>query len=307
MMTTRFRLGFAAALVAASATLSGGTVSAAQTRAQPTSPARQPVEVSPQPAAPAPLPQNADQTRRDFYEVLNQYPPGLGRVLRMDPTLMTNAGYLSSYPQVASFIAQYPDVPRNPAFYLERYDPGYREPSDARHDALRLWEDVIGFFGGLIVFGAISYFLLGLLKYIVEYRRWNRVAKANAEVHNKILDRFASNEETLAYIDSPAGRRFLEATPIAPIAPASSPAVAAPFGRILWSVQLGILLVFVAAGLYIISNRVVDEVQQLMLALSVLGFCLGLGFVLSAGASYLLSRKLGLLSGIANDAPREIV
>jgi hypothetical protein len=307
MTDTRFRLGFAAAAFTAAVTLNGGVLAAAQTRAQQPAPARPAVEVSAQPAPPAPLPQNADQTRRDFYEVLKQYPPELGRVLRLDPTLLTNTAYLSSYPQVASFIAQYPDIPRNPGFYLERYDPNFQEPSDARHDALRMWEDVIGFFGGLIVFCAVSYFLLSLLRYVVEYRRWNRVAKANAEVHNKILDRFASNEETLAYIDSPAGRRFLEATPIAPMAPPSSPSVAAPFGRILWCVQLGILLVFLAAGLYIISNRVVEEVQQLMLALSVLGFCLGLGFVLSAGASYLLSRKLGLLNGVSNDAPREVV
>jgi hypothetical protein len=306
MMHTRFRLGFAATAVAAAITVSGG-VASAQTRTQQPAPARQALEVTPQQVPPAPLAQNADQTRRDFYEVLKQYPPELGSVLRLDPTLLTNAAYLSSYPQVASFIAQYPDIPRNPGFYLERYDANFREPSDARHDALQLWNDVLGFFGGLIVFCAVSFFLFGLLRYVVEYRRWNRISKANAEVHNKILDRFASNEETLAYIDSPAGRRFLEATPIAPMALPASPTVAAPFGRILWCVQLGILLIFLAAGLYIISYRVVEEVQQLMLALSVLGFCLGLGFVLSAGASYLLSRKLGLLNGLPNDAPREIV
>jgi len=307
MIDTRFRQGFAAVVLTTAVTLSGGVASAAQTRAQPAAPVRQALEVTPQTAPSAPLPQNADQTRRDFYEVLKQYPPELGRVLRLDPTLLTNPAYLSSYPQVASLIAQYPDIPRNPGFYLERYDANFREPSDARHDALRLWDGVIGFFGGLIVFCAVSYFLFSLLRYVVEYRRWNRVSKANAEVHNKILDRFASNEETLAYIDSPAGRRFLEATPMAPMAPPSSPSVAAPFGRILWCVQLGILLVFLAAGLYVISYRVVEEVQQLMLALSVLGFCLGLGFVLSAGASYMLSRKLGLLNGLPNDRPREIV
>ena len=306
MIDTRFRQGFVAVVLTAGVTLSGGVVSAAQPRVQQPAPARQ-VEAVSQPPAPAPLAQNADQTRRDFYEVLKQYPPELGRVLRLDPTLLTNAAYLSSYPQVASFIAQYPDIPRNPGYYLERYDPNFREPSDARHEAIRLWDDVISFAGGLMVFCAVSYFLFSLLKYVVEYRRWNRVARANAEVHNKILDRFASNEETLAYIDSPAGRRFLEATPIAPMAPPSSPSLAAPFGRILWCVQLGILLVFLAAGLYIISNRVVEEVQQLMLALSVLGFCLGIGFVLSAGASYMLSRKLGLLNGAPNDPSREVV
>ncbi|CAN5680844.1 hypothetical protein BH18ACI5_BH18ACI5_02180 [soil metagenome] len=305
MNDTRLRQGFAASILTAAILLGGGVLSA-QERVQQPAAARQPtVELRQQPAPP--LNQDATQTRRDFYEVLNQYPPGLGRVLRMDPTLMTNPEYLNSYPQVAAFIAQYPDIPRNPGFYLERYDPDYRQPSDARQDAVRLWGDVISFTGAFVVFCVITYALFSLLKYLVEYRRWNRISKVNAEVHNKILDRFASNEEMLAYIDSPAGRRFLEATPIAPIAPAASPAIAAPFGRILWCVQVGIRLAFLALGLFIISGKVVEEVQQLMLGLSVIGFCLGLGFVLSAGASYLLSRKLGLLQDSANPAPREIV
>lgn len=305
MIDTRIRRGFAAALLTATTVL-GATALSAQERVVQPAPAKQPtVELRQQP--PAPLNQDASQTRRDFYEVLNQYPPGLGRVLRLDPTLLTNEAYLSSYPQVAAFVAQYPDIPRNPGFYLERYDPDFREPSDARQDAVRLWGDVISFTGAFLVFCVISYALFSLLKYVIEYRRWNRISKVNAEVHNKILDRFASNEEMLAYIDSPAGRRFLESTPIAPIAPAASPAVAAPFGRILWCVQVGILLAFLALGLFIISGKVVEEVQQLMLGLSVIGFCLGLGFILSAGASYLLSRKLGLLQDSPNPAPREIV
>ena len=51
----------------------------------------------------------------EFYRILDAYPPGLGRVMRLDPTLMTNATYLASYPNVAAFLSQHPDVPRNPA------------------------------------------------------------------------------------------------------------------------------------------------------------------------------------------------
>ncbi|MEO6213313.1 MAG: hypothetical protein ABIP65_06765 [Vicinamibacterales bacterium] len=304
MNDTGFRQAFAAVLITVILPVTG----AAQTRVQPQPGAREAIaEVATQ--APAALNQNASETRRDFYKVLDQYPPGLGRVLRLDPTLMTNAVYLHSYPQVAAFMAQYPDIPRNPGFYLERYDPNYvyNQPSDARQDAIRMWRDVIAFMGAFTVFCVVTFGLFGLLKYIVEYRRWHRISRVNAEVHNKILDRFASNEEMLAYIDSPAGRRFLEATPIAPASAASPRSVAAPFGRILWSVQVGILLMFLALGLYIISSRVVEEVQQLMLGLAVIGFCLGLGFVLSAGASYVLSRRLGLLQNIPNDAPGPIV
>ena len=53
-----------------------------------------------------------------------------------------------------------------------------------------------------------------------------------AEVHTKFLDRFSSNEDLLAYIQTPVGRRFLESGP-APVADDVRP-VGAPFSRILF-------------------------------------------------------------------------
>ena len=259
------------------------------------------------PSAPAATPvnkQDAEETRRQFNEVLSQYPPSLGRVMRLDPTLMTNENYLASYPNVAAFLAQYPDIARNPGFYLERYDPNFQlqEPTDARRQALKMWEEAIEFFGAFAVFCAVVLGLFVIVRYVVEYRRWSRVSKVNAEVHNKILDRFGSNEELLAYIDSPAGRRFLEATPIAPsAAPARS--VGAPYGRILLSVQVGLILIALGVGFLVIAGRAIDEVQPVITALSVLAFCLGIGSVASAGASYVLSHKLGLLSGATDAGP----
>jgi hypothetical protein len=246
-------------------------------------------------AAP-PVTQDAVETRQDFYRVLEQYPPALGRVMRLDPTLMTNASYLASYPNVAAFFARYPDVPRNPGYYLERYDSGYivSEPRDVKSRALSMWEDALQFIGVMIVIGGVIYVLFGIIKYIVEYRRWHRISRVNAEVHNKILDRFGSNEELLAYVDSPAGRRFLEATPMAPNAPPSR-SVGAPFGRMLFAVQLGVILISLSVGFWAISNRAIEEVQPVVVALAMLALCLGIGSIISAGASYLLSRKLGLL------------
>ena len=241
--------------------------------------------------------QDAAETRREFYEVLEQYPPALGRVLRLDPTLMTNADYLASYPAIAAFVAQYPDVPRNPGYYLERYEGNYSytAPRDPREASLGMWENALGFLGAFAVFIAVVIALFSVVKYIVEYRRWARISKVNAEVHNKILDRFGSNEELLAYVDSPAGRRFLEATPITPsVSPAKS--IGAPYGRMLLSVQVGVILIALAIGFLVISGRAIEEVQPVLTSLAVLGFCLGLGSILSAGASYVISRKLGLLS-----------
>ena len=202
--------------------------------------------------APAPANRNATETRRALYEILDTYPPTLGRVLRLDPSLMTNPDYLASYPKLAAFLAENPDVPRNPDFYLERYRSNYNEPADARTAALRLWQDAFNFLGPFAIFCVVLFTLVGVIRYLVEYRRWARVSKVNAEVHNKILDRFGSNEELLAYVDSPAGRRFLEAAPIAPASSANT-TVGAPYARILWSVQIGVILIALGGGFLLVT------------------------------------------------------
>jgi hypothetical protein len=251
---------------------------------------------------------NAEETRRMFYSVLDQYPPALGHVLRLDPTLLSNPTYLASYPGVATFVTQYPDIPRNPGYYLERYSSsGYygTRMSDPKMQSLAMWNQALEFLGAFAVFGAVMFALFGFIKYIVEHRRWQRITKMNAEVHNKILDRFGSNEELLAYIDSPPGRRFLEATPIAQAA-APVRAVGAPFGRMLLSVQVGVILLALGVGFLIISGRAIEEVQPVLTSLAVLGFCLGVGAIASAGASYVLSRKLGLLPDEPPPRPQSV-
>jgi hypothetical protein len=293
MVSKRIRAAFAAFSFAA--VLAAPVVADAQEQTERVVARTQERAPVPPPQTPTGLTQNAQETRQQLYRVLEKYPPALGRVLRLDPTLMTNQQYLASYPQLGAFVAQYPEVPRNPGFYLERYDPNYTlpEPLDARREAVRMWHDVLEFLGAFTVFVVITFTLFALIRYVVEYRRWHRVSKVNAEVHNKILDRFGSNEELLTYIDSPAGRRFLEATPIAPNAIGGK--VAAPYGRILLSVQAGVLLLALALGFMWVSSRAIEEVREVFMGLSIVGLALGLGCIVSAVASYALSRKLGLL------------
>jgi len=63
-------------------------------------------------------------------------------------------------------------------------------------------------------FGLAIGVLTWLIRTIIDYRRWSRLSKVQAEIHTKLLDRFSSNEELAAYIQSPAGSRFLESSPI---------------------------------------------------------------------------------------------
>src|SRR5881397_1612494 len=68
--------------------------------------------------------ENARDTRDRLRELLDEYPPSVGQVLRLDPSLLTRSDYLSTYPKLAGFLAQHPEVAHNPVFFLG--DSGYR-------------------------------------------------------------------------------------------------------------------------------------------------------------------------------------
>ena len=93
-------------------------------------------------------------------------------------------------------------------------------------------------------------------------------------------------------MQTPAGRRFLESAPIA-LDPASRP-LGAPFSRVLWSVQAGVVLALGGVGLLFISRRAIPDIAQGLSAIGVLALALGAGFILSAAIAYLLSSRLGL-------------
>jgi hypothetical protein len=239
---------------------------------------------------------DAREVRERFETILRRLPPSVGRVLRTDPSLMMNDAYLSTYPSLVAFLKQFPEVRQNGAFYLANVSPGLWEapaPPDPRGDALRLWRETLQVAALFSGFTIITFTLIWIVRTLVEYRRWYRTSKIQTEVHNKLMDRFNSNEDMLAYIQTPVGRRFLEAAP----APAESPVrpVGAPLSRILWSIQAGVVLAAAAVGLLFVSGRVIEEIAQPMFAIGVLALAVGAGFVVSAFASFLLSRRLGLL------------
>jgi hypothetical protein len=62
----------------------------------------------------------------------------------------------------------------------------------------------------------------------------------------------------------------------------------------LWSVQVGIVLVLTGAGLWYSRWFTIQEVAQPLSVLGVLAMFVGAGFVISAFVSYALSRALGL-------------
>lgn len=232
------------------------------------------------------------EVRQNFRELLQRMPPEVSRILKLDPTLFANESYLAHYPALAAFVKAHPEVTHSPDFYLE----GVWIPADVPPEtaAMRLWRDTVEGISIMAVMLTIIFSLTWLIKTVVEQRRWSRVQKIQSEVHNKLLDRFGSNEELLAYIQTPAGKRFLESAPIAiEHGPRS---VSAPISRILWAVQVGIIVVALGFGLRVVSWGSAKEVAEMTSGMGTLAIAVGLGFVMSALASYMLSRRLGLVS-----------
>jgi hypothetical protein len=166
---------------------------------------------------------------------------------------------------------------------------------------LRMIQDFVE--GGTIILVLLSVagMTLWLIRTVLEQRRWNRLSKIQAEVHTKLMDRFSSNDELIAYVQTPSGRRFLESGPSPLQETAPSRSVGAPFSRILWSVQAGVVLAIAGIGGLFLSTRLEYEASQFFFVLGVLGLALGAGFVVSAVASYALSRKLGLFDRPTTD------
>jgi hypothetical protein len=228
---------------------------------------------------------NPYTTRDQFTGVLRGSPSELATIVSLDPTLLSNEGFLSGYPELAKFVAENPEVRRNPRFYLAEFpDPTVRR-STAMDEVLE----------GLIVLGTmtlIAFALAWLVRTVIEQKRWNRLSRTQSEVHNKILDRFSTSEELLAYVRSPAGTRFLESAPI-PLH-AEKQTQQAPFARMIWSIQLGVVVVAGALGMLVVSGRFDADSAQGFFAMGVIALCVGLGFIGSAIVSIVLPRRLGI-------------
>jgi hypothetical protein len=266
-----------------------------------------------QPAPPAPLAgQAVEPNDREVAEVqselirLLRLSPTLTTVVSHDPSLLSNQEYVArNNPQLAAFLAAHPDVARNPDFYLFshlKHVDG--QPDEALQRAVwpdvyrtqespsawdRVWGDLIP----LLAFGLALVAILWLARVFVENRRWNRIFKMQSEVHGKLIDKFTSNQELAAYMETEAGRKFLEAAPI-PVVFDQKQRVPSIVVRVLTPLQAGIVMVLLGIGLLLLRHAGQD-LDRPMLVLGTVVLMPGIGFIISAGVSWLLAQRLGLM------------
>ncbi|HET9267003.1 MAG TPA: hypothetical protein VFO31_02515 [Vicinamibacterales bacterium] len=233
--------------------------------------------------------QNAYNTQQDLWRVMRQYPPAVGEIIQRDPSLLGKLDYMSAYPALAAFVEQHPEISRNPGFYFGTYQ--YRERSSTDR-AYNMMEDILGGMAvGTGLIGLASVFIW-LVKTIVDHRRWLRTSKVQVEMHTKLLDRLTTNEDLMAYAQSPAGSRFLESTPISLEAESRA---SAPVGRIIWSMQAGIVLMALGGGLLWVQKDAIEEVRQGISVIQAIVGSVGVGLIVSAVAAYVVSGRLGIL------------
>ena len=73
--------------------------------------------------------------------------------------------------------------------------------------------------------------------------------------------------------------------------------IGAPLGRILWSAQAGAVLTVLGIGIVLVSQNTLEEIAGPLGALGAIVIALGIGFLVSSGLAFMLTRRFGLLNG----------
>ena len=256
-----------------------------------------------QAAASVPSPQDLGATQQQLMHLL-RVTPTLADVVASDPSLLADQQYVAkSNPELATFLQQHPEIGRNPSFWLFSE---LRTPQQPRYEVLEpkrgfvpmrdmsndRFDRVMSNVAPMIVFVVLLCALAWIVRTLVENRRWTKAFSLQSEVHAKLIDRFATNQELLGYMETDAGRRFLEATPI--VTEAETRRMPNLVSRVMTTLQVGLVLTLLGAGLVALRPAVGDA-GTTMLVLGIIALMPGIGLILSAGALWVLGRRLNLM------------
>lgn len=136
----------------------------------------------------------------------------------------------------------------------------------------------------------IVFFTIGWIAWVVfsSIRRY-QIAKFQAGIQMKLLEKMDSGQTVLAYAETEAGRQFLNSLAV------ERPERMTPYKNILSGVRAGIMLIAFGVALLLLHSIAGNE-AQVNTFIGTLAIALGIGFELAAGATYFLSRSFGLLS-----------
>ena len=126
-------------------------------------------------------------------------------------------------------------------------------------------------------------------------RKASALIRARAELQSKLLDRLGTGREVVDFCQTQGGKQFMEALCLSPLDSPAASKGSLP-DRILGSVQKGIILTLLGLGFLLLAEKFQRDAGDLFMVIGTVGLSLGIGFLLSAGASYRLSRSMGILA-----------
>jgi hypothetical protein len=257
-------------------------------------------------AAPAPPPseQEIADTQEQLLKLLRMSPT-LTTVVAHDPSLLADQQYVQrNNPELAQFLSAHPDVAQNPDFYLF----SQLNPHDHRDRALEraVWPEfvdpgrapstsvmIVDKLSPVVGVVCFIFAMVWMVRLFVDGHRWNRTFKQQSEVHSRLIDKFSTTQELAAYMETDAGKRFLEAAPV-PMGGTMGSQMPNVVARVLTPLQIGIVLALLGAGLLALRHAGPDTYEP-MLILGMIVLMPGIGFILSAAATWALAHRLGLL------------
>jgi hypothetical protein len=258
------------------------------------------------PAAQAPSEKDVADVQEQMLHLL-RLSPTMTAAVAADPSLLADQPYVArSNPELAQFMASHPDIARNPEFYLF----SKLDPSDRRRDkALErvVWPDlmplpsyqrstaadVVDKMTPIIIVPAVFLAFVWIIRIFVDSRRWNRTYKQQSEIHGRLIEKLGTGPDLVAYMETEAGKQFLTASPIAP-GSASYQHMPNAVARVLTSLSGGIVMTLLGIGFLLLRNAGPDMPEP-MLVVGTLLLMPGIGFILSAGVTWVLAQRLGLM------------
>ena len=146
----------------------------------------------------------ASETRERLRALLEQYPPSVRQVLRIDTSLLSRRDYLTTYPALAAFLDQHPEIAHNPAYFVGAPDLYVERNSNPQFEAIRAWGNFLEFIPVVAIVFIITTALAGIIRTLQQRRGNVRGALKPTCMRSSSIGLIS--EDLLAYLQSPVGK-----------------------------------------------------------------------------------------------------
>ena len=136
----------------------------------------------------------------------------------------------------------------------------------------------------VMVMGTLGICVVTIVRTAMDHIRRTRSERTQAEMFNTLMNKLGNGPEVLSYMETEAGKNLLKSPP--EVRPS-------PYARILNSVHLGVVLTILGIGILSLQAMLNGDRDALIIGTLIL--TVGIGMLSAAAASWVLSKKLGLM------------